>query len=57
MGQFDVNFHSRTAIKGQALASFIVEFTYSNAAKVIRMANGAEAVKVARVREERTLYL
>ena len=38
-------------IKGQALADFIVEFTYSNAAKVTGTANSAEAAKVAGVRK------
>ncbi|PON44644.1 Ribonuclease H, partial [Parasponia andersonii] len=28
LSQFDINFQPRTAIKGQALADFIVEFTY-----------------------------
>ena len=46
-----MNFHPRTTIKGQALVDFIVEFTYSNAAKVTRMVNSTEAVKAAEVRE------
>ena len=29
MSQFNINFRSRTAIKGQALVDFIVEFTYN----------------------------
>ena len=28
LGQFDIHFKPGTAIKGQALADFIVEFTY-----------------------------
>ena len=36
-------------IKGQALADFIVEFTYSNTAEVTGMTNGAEAAKAAKV--------
>ena len=38
-------------IKGQVLADFILEFTYSNTAEVTGMANSIEAVKAARVRE------
>ena len=38
-------------IKGQALADFIVEFTYSNAAKVTGTTDSVEAAKAARVRE------
>ena len=49
MGQFEVNFHPRTAIKGQALA----EFTYSNAAKITGMANSIEAAKATKVREKK----
>ena len=48
LGKFKVNFLSRTAIKGQALA----EFTYSNAVEVIGKANSAEATKIAEVREK-----
>ena len=51
LGQFEVKFHPRTVIKGQALADFIVEFTYSNAAKVTGTTNSVEAAKAARVRE------
>ena len=51
LGQFNVNFHSRTAIKGQALADFIAKFTYSNATEVTGTANSTEAAKVAGVRE------
>ena len=28
LSQFDIRFHTRTAIKGHALANFIAEFTY-----------------------------
>ena len=28
LGQFDIHFRPRTAIKGQALADFVMEFTY-----------------------------
>ena len=34
-------------IKGQALADFIAQFTYSNAVEVTGMTNDAEAVKAA----------
>ena len=37
-------------IKGQALANFIAEFTYSDVVKVTRMTNRVEAAKVAEVR-------
>ena len=43
LGQFEVNFCLQTVIKGQALAGFIAEFTYSNIAKVTRTANNTEA--------------
>ena len=46
-----MNFHPRTAIKGQALADFITEFTYSNVTEVTGMTNSAEAVKATKVRE------
>ena len=52
LGQLKVNFHPRTAIKGQALANFIAELTYSNTAKVTGTANSTEATKVAEVREK-----
>ena len=52
LGQFKVNFCPQTAIKGQALADFIAEFTYSNFAKVIGMANNTEAATAAGVREK-----
>ena len=46
LGQFIVNIHPPTVIKGQALA----EFTYFNTAEVTGMANSTEAAKVARVK-------
>ena len=49
--QFEMNFHPRMAIKGQALAEFIAEFTYSNTTKVTGMTNNTEAAKATRVRE------
>ena len=36
-------------IRGQALDNFIAKFTYANAAKAVRMADNAEAAKVAEV--------
>ena len=39
-------------IRGQALADFIAEFTYSNAAEVTGMANSTEPAKAAGVREK-----
>ena len=50
LGQFDVNFYPRAMIKGQGLANFIAEFTYSNAAEVTRMAEVAKAVKAVGVK-------
>ena len=47
--QFDVNFCPQTTIKGQALADFIAEFTYSNVAEVTGTANSVEAAKAAGV--------
>ena len=46
LGQFDVNYHPRTVIKGQALANFIAEFTYADTTEVARTTKGVEAVKV-----------
>ena len=50
--QFEVNFLPRMAIKGQALADFIVKFTYSNTAEVTGMTNNIEVVKAIEVREK-----
>ena len=50
LGQFDVNFRSRTPIKGQTLADFIAEFTYSNVTEVTGTVDDTEAAKAARVR-------
>ena len=44
--QFDVNFRPRTTIKGQALADFIVEFTYADTVEVVGTTDDAEATKV-----------
>ena len=52
IGQFKVSFCLRTTIKGQALANFIVEFTYFNAAEVTKMTNSIEVVKATGVREK-----
>ena len=48
-----MNFRTQTAIKGQDLADFIAEFTYSNVVEVIGTANSTEAANVigARKRE------
>ena len=46
LGQFEVKFCTITEIKGQALADFIVEFTYTYAAKVARTKNGVKTAKV-----------
>ena len=47
-----MNLHPRTIIKGQALADFIVEFTYSNTAEVTGTTNSTEAAKATEVREK-----
>ena len=50
LGQFEVNFCLETEVKGQALADFIAEFTYSNAVEVTRMTNSIEATKAVGVK-------
>ena len=40
LGQFNVNFYLKSTIKAQALADFIVEFTYANTAKVVGTTSG-----------------
>ena len=45
LGQFDINYHPRIRIKGQALADFIVEFTYSNTTEVVGIEDNVEVVK------------
>ena len=52
LGQFEVNFHPRMTIKGQALVDLIVEFTYCYAAEVTGTTNNAEAAKAAGVWEK-----
>ena len=52
MGQIEVNFRPQTAIKGQVLADFIAEFTYSNAVEVTGMANSTKPTKAIVVREK-----
>ena len=47
-----MNFCPQTAIKGQALADFIAEFTYSNTAEVTGTSDSTEAAKAAKVREK-----
>ena len=49
LGQFNVNFHSRTGIIGQALTDFIIEFTYASTAKVAGIVDGIEAAKVVEI--------
>ena len=53
VGQFDVNYHPRMTIKGQAMTDFIAEFTYASTAKVAGMKNDAEAAKVVEVRDNK----
>ena len=57
LGKFDVNFRPRTTIKRQALANFIAEFTYTDAAEVARTAENAEAAKVTKAQEEKSFAL
>ena len=45
LGQFDMNHHPRTAIKGQAFTNFIEEFTYFDTTKVASTTNCVEVVK------------
>ena len=45
MGQFDVNYRPRTAIKGQAIADFIATFTYSDTIEVAITTYNVEAAK------------
>ena len=51
MGQFEVKFFPQMAIKRQALADFITEFTYSNTAEVTGTTNSTETAKAIGVRE------
>ena len=44
LGQFEIKFCPQKTIKGQALANFVVEFTYSNVAEVIGMASSVEEI-------------
>ena len=46
LGQFNVNYRPKTIIKGQALADFIAEFTYTDTTEVAGAARGTEAAKV-----------
>ena len=48
-----MNFHPRIAIKGQALADFIVKFTYADPVEVARTVDNVEAAKVVEVQGER----
>ena len=52
MGQFDVNFRPKTTIKGQALANFIAEFTYTSTTEVAGLTNGVEVAKAIEEREK-----
>ena len=53
LGQFEVNFRTRMAIKGQALADFIVEFTYADIVVVARTTDNTEVAKVAEALREK----
>ena len=45
LGQFDVSYSPRMAIKGQAIADFIAEFTYFDTTEVASTTDYVEAVK------------
>ena len=45
LGQFDMNYRPQIVIKGQALADFILEFTYFNTTKIVGTTSNTEAVK------------
>ena len=45
LGQFDINYRPRIAIKSQALVDFIAEFTYYNTIEVFGIADNAKAMK------------
>ena len=45
LGQFDVNYQPRTAIKGHALVDFITEFTYFDTIEVASTIGNAEEAK------------
>ena len=49
LGKSNVNFNPRTTIKGQALANFIVEFTYASTVEVPGIVEGVEAVNAVKV--------
>ena len=52
LGQFEVNFHPRMTIKGQALSNIIAKFTYSNIVEVTRIDDSSKVAKVVGVREK-----
>ena len=57
LGQFNVNIHLMTTIKGQALANFIVEFTYTSTAEVAGTVDDTEATKGVEVRSNESSAL
>ena len=57
MGQFDVNFCPRTAIKGQVLVNFIAEFTYTDTIEVVGTTDIAKASKVVEAQGEKNSVL
>ena len=52
LGWFDVNFCPMTMIKGQALATFIAEFTYASTTEVAGTINNVEAAKTMEARDK-----
>ena len=54
MGQFDISYRPGIVIKCQALADFIVEFTYSNAIEVAGTTDIAKAAKEVEMEKNKT---
>ena len=46
LGQFDINYKPRTAIKRQAFVDIVVEFTYIEITEEVGTTNDVEAMKV-----------
>ena len=55
--QFDMNFCTRMAIKGQALADFLAVITYANTIEVARMVDNVEAAQVGEAQREKNSTL
>ena len=55
ISQFDIYYRPQIAIKGQALADFIVEFTYSYTIEVLGTTNDAEVAKEVEMERNKTI--